>query len=100
MGIIFISVKMHSPLLHSYFGLLKDCVAANGALHFSCVASAAHFLFGGVPMDIYKKMYLRLFNQVTDAIEYLKKGCAAEAERILIQAQQNTENIYIESGED
>ena len=51
-------------------------------------------------MDIYKKMYLRLFNQVTDAIEYLKKGCAAEAERILIQAQQNTENIYIESGED
>lgn len=81
-GIIFISVKMHSPLLHSLC-LSKDCVAANGVPHFSCVASAAHFLlFGGVFMaqiaDIIKyegdnstfiwKHHLEDFNSLTQLI--------------------------------
>ena len=38
-------------------------------------------------MPDYKKMYLTLFNSVTDAIEILKK------------AQQKTEEIYIETYE-
>ncbi len=37
-------VKTHSPSLHS-LGMLKNCVAAKGALRFSRVASAARFLF-------------------------------------------------------
>ena len=46
---------------------------------FSCVASAAHFLFlGGIfvteqefkrELELYKKMYHLIFNTVTDVIE-------------------------------
>ena len=45
-------VKTHSPSLHS-LGMLKNCVAAKGALRFSCVVpfGAAHFFVGGMSMD-------------------------------------------------
>lgn len=39
-------------------------------------------------MNIYKKMYFELFNEVTDVIEKLKK------------AQQNCEELYISCEED
>ena len=58
---------------------------------FSCVPSGAHFLFKNKrenTMPDYKKMYTKLFNSVTDAIEILK------------QAQIETEEIYINSGEE
>ena len=65
------------------------CVAAIGVVHFSCVASAAHFLFlRRNVMPDYKAMYLSLFNSVTDAIE------------ILCEAQKKTEEMYISSSED
>ena len=48
----------------------------------------AHFFYKGeVTMPDYKTMYAKLFNAITDAVE------------ILQQAQRDTEEMYIESGE-
>ena len=41
-------------------------------------------------------MYLHLFNRVTDAISLLNEGQTSQAEKLLVEAQQNCENIYIE----
>ena len=46
-------------------------------------------------MQLYKKMYLHLFNAITDTIELLQQGKLDEAKQMLIQAQQETEEIYI-----
>ena len=74
---------------------ISICVAAIGALHFSCVASAAHFLFlRRIYVPDYKAMYLSLFNSVTDAIETLSNATEA-----LKEAQKKAEEIYINSGE-
>ena len=48
-------------------------------------------------MSIYKKMYYRLFNKVTDAIESESKKLSDE---ILKQAQRETEEMYISSEEE
>lgn len=48
-------------------------------------------------MDVYKKMYLRLFNQVTDAIELLKQNRRVEAVNTLIDAQLECEDLFIEA---
>ncbi len=46
--------------------------------------------------DIYKKMYLRFFNRITDAIE----ACQDEyTKKLLIEAQQETEEMYIRQNE-
>lgn len=45
----------------------------------------------------YKKMYLTLFNALTDAIEQLERADYGSAREILIRAQQQTEEIFIES---
>lgn len=48
---IFISVKIQALFSHT-LAALKICFAAIGAMYFSCVASAAHFLFyGGIIMS-------------------------------------------------
>ena len=43
-------------------------------------------------MDMYKKMYYHLFNAVTDAIE---EKNIDDIKKLLIKAQQETEEIYI-----
>lgn len=50
-------------------------------------------------MADYKSMYLHLFNAVTDAIELIRVGKTDEAEKRLMAAQQNCEDIYIETAE-
>lgn len=45
---------------------------------------------------MFKRMYLLLFNRITDAIEAIERGDAAQARSILISAQQDTEALYIE----
>lgn len=50
-------------------------------------------------MQIYKAMYLRLFNAVTDAIEALRVGQPFQARDLLIAAQQETEEMFL-SAED
>ena len=47
-------------------------------------------------VEIYKNMYLKLFNSVTDALGVLdEKGDSAEVSDILKQAQLECEEIYI-----
>lgn len=46
-----------------------------------------------------KRMYLLLFNRITDALEALDRGDAEQARAILIRAQQDAENLYIEGRE-
>ena len=43
----------------------------------------------------YQKMYTKLFNAITDAIESIQQGKTDTAKEILIKAQIETENIYI-----
>ena len=50
-------------------------------------------------MADYKSMYLHLFNAVTDVIELIRAGKTDEAEKRLMTAQQNCEDIYIETAE-
>ena len=50
-------------------------------------------------MPDYQKMYTMLFNAVTDAIESIQHHNAAVAEKILIQAQQKAEELYIRAEE-
>lgn len=50
-------------------------------------------------METYKAMYLLLFNAVTDSIEALTAQNFGQAKEILIQAQQDAEEYYLESGE-
>ena len=45
---------------------------------------------------MFQRMYLLLFNRITDALEALERGDAAEAKAILIRAQQAAEALYIE----
>ena len=49
---------------------------------------------------MYKKMYLLLFQQITDAIEALERGNAELARSILIRAQQDSEELYAEGTEE
>lgn len=50
-------------------------------------------------MDDFPKYYTRLFNGVTDAIEALKEQNYIKAQDILIRAQQDAEELYLEDGE-
>lgn len=50
-------------------------------------------------MADYKSMYLHLFNAATDAIELIRAGKTDEAEKRLMAAQQECEDIYIETAE-
>lgn len=50
-------------------------------------------------MDIYRAMYLELFNRVTDAIAALEDGGCGRAREMLIDAQRAAEALYMEYGE-
>ena len=45
-------------------------------------------------------MYLLLFSRITDAIEALERGGAAQARSILTLAQQDAEELYLEGDEE
>ena len=49
---------------------------------------------------MFEKMYLVLFNRVSDAIEALERGDAEKAKVILIRAQRDTEELYVEGTEE
>lgn len=46
---------------------------------------------------MYQKMYLTLFNAITDALALLKQGDARGAKNLLERAQQEAEELYIEA---
>ena len=45
---------------------------------------------------MFQRMYCLLFNRITDAIEAIEHGDAAQAKAVLIRAQQDAEALYIE----
>lgn len=47
----------------------------------------------------YQKMYLALFNAITDALTEIERMNYGNAIKILQKAQVKTEAIYIDSGE-
>ena len=47
----------------------------------------------------YKKLYLTLFNALTDAIDCLDRQDSEAARAILIQAQQQAEELYLDQAE-
>lgn len=51
-------------------------------------------------MPDYQKMYTLLFNAATDAIEALEAINLGQAHAILVRAQQQTEEIYLNEDED
>lgn len=44
----------------------------------------------------YQKLYSKLFNAITDALEQLSRQNIGSARDILIRAQQEAEEIYLE----
>ncbi len=51
-------------------------------------------------MGLFKTLYFTLFAKVSDAIELLEKGEYEEAKNLLIKAQNECEDIYMDSDED
>lgn len=49
---------------------------------------------------MYKKMYFRLFNAITDVLEALEQGNIWDAKRLLKEAQCATEEMYISAEND
>ncbi len=47
-------------------------------------------------MEDFPKYYTRLFNGITDAIEALQKQKYEQAQLILIRAQQDAEEMYLD----
>jgi len=48
---------------------------------------------------MFKRMYLLLFNRITDAIMALECGNVLQAKSILLRAQQEAENLYLDAAE-
>ncbi len=47
---------------------------------------------------MYKKMYLELFNHVTDALEAMEQRNYGQAEDLLKRGQQEAEELYLAGG--
>ena len=52
-------------------------------------------MFVGFAMTDYQKMYLILFNAITDALAQIEKQNYGNAKSTLIAAQQKAEEMYI-----
>ena len=48
-------------------------------------------------MEIYKKMYYRLFNGITDALTEMERQNYGAAAEILRQSQIDSEEIYLDA---
>ena len=49
--------------------------------------------------ELYKNLYFHLFNQITNALEAMEKQNYGEARDILIRAQQEAEERYLNAEE-
>jgi hypothetical protein len=49
---------------------------------------------------MFKTMYLHLFNRVTDALRALEAGDPAQTRALLIAAQQDCEELYLNADEE
>lgn len=51
-------------------------------------------------MEIYKQLYHKLFNAMTDAITAIDQKNYGLAEEIMKKAQQDAEELYLSEGEE
>ena len=51
-------------------------------------------------MENFPKYYTTLFNRITDALEALGEQNYIKAQDILIKAQQDAEEMYLEDGDE
>ena len=65
---------------------------------YACYYQAIHSLKRGIIMEEYRVPYLILFNRVTDALEALEKDGTADIRDMLIRAQREAEEAFIEAG--
>ena len=49
--------------------------------------------------ELYKNLYFHLFNQITDALEALEEQNFGKVREILIRAQRDAEETYLNAGE-
>ena len=72
----------------------QELCRVTGATHFSCVASAAHFLFFGEirVLNIYEAMYYRLFNRTCDV---MNKTTDIYAMQMIEKAHLETEEMFM-----
>jgi phosphate uptake regulator len=50
-------------------------------------------------MNVYRNMYYKLFNAITDALNALEQDDTEKAREVLITAQQTAEELYIEAND-
>jgi hypothetical protein len=55
---------------------------------------------GAGKMSLYKTMYYKLFNAITDALKALEQDNTETVREVLITAQQTAEELYIGVGAD
>ena len=65
-------------------------------MHFKGISLKTNWKEGDTMPD-YGKMYQLLFNAITDALRRLDAGDEIAARALLIDAQQQTEALYIEA---
>ena len=53
-----------------------------------------------INIEDFPKYYTRLFNGITDALEALEQQNYIKAQDILIKAQQDAEEMYLEDGDE
>ena len=46
---------------------------------------------------LYRKLYFKLFGILSDAVELLESGNVWDAQKLLIKAQREAEELYIEN---
>ena len=51
-------------------------------------------------MELYRKLYYKLFGILADAVKLLEAGNAWKAKELLIKTQREAEDLYIENADD
>lgn len=47
-------------------------------------------------LALYQKLYHKLFNSITDALDWMEQGAFLRAEALLKQAQLEAEDLYLQ----
>ena len=76
------------------YALLKYCISPCGMLSYKYLKK------GGIIMEYFPKYYTRLFNGITDALKAMEEQNYIKAQDILIRAQQDAEEMYLDDGDD
>lgn len=83
------------------WGICTELLAQNESRFSMRGFGCASFYFGGGnTMPDYEKLYHLMVNASEDALAALETGNIWDAKRILIEAEQRAEELYIQSAEE